>query len=268
MQVHRARPWLASLFALLASGFMVKVAEHEHLLLLPAALPAIAAPLFHIRKLQAQMLARAGIWSAVMLGMLFAHLERQPSAAIAMVVSGALALLIAGRSAASAEPGAFRPVAYQKTLTLSLVLALADTLTLWMWTAFALLGGAPRKDTLGFFICAVITLASVIGLYRLRMWGLALGVLGNLGIAIVFGARIIDVQELRIVFITTALTQLLVALPVLVGVIRRRPMELPAWLQNSTRVLYPAALLGVIALALQPLTGRSILLDIAMWLLH
>jgi hypothetical protein len=187
---------------------------------------------------------------------------------MAIVVSGALALLIAGRVRADAEPGAFQPVAYQKTLTLSLVLALADTFTLWMWTAFALTGGAPPADTLGFAICAVATLASAIGLYRLRLWALALSVVTNAGIALVFGARIIDVQELRIVFITTAIAQLVLALPVIVGVIRRRPLELPAWLQCGSRVLLPGALIAVIALALQPLQGRSILIDLAMWLLR
>ena len=259
---------MASLFALLATGLMVKVAEDGSFVPLPALLPGIAVLLFHGRTLPAQMIARAAIWSAVILGMLFAHLERPPHHASAMVVSGALALLVAGRAAASAGPGAFQPVAYQKTLSLSLVLALADTLTLWMWTAFALLGGARTADTLGFFACAMITLVSVIGLYRLRLWGLALGVLANIGIAIVFGADLIRVHELKLVFIATALAQLLVALPVLVGVIRRRPMELPAWLQHSSRVLFPAALVAVIALALQPLFGRSVLIEIAMWLMR
>jgi hypothetical protein len=100
------------------------------------------------------------------------------------------------------------------------------------------------------------------------MWGLTLNVLANIGIAIVFGTGIIDVQELRIVFMAAALVQLLLALPVLVGVIRRRPLELPMWLQRGARVLLPAALIAVIALAIQPLFGRSILVQLADWLLH
>jgi hypothetical protein len=64
------------------------------------------------------------------------------------------------------------------------------------------------------------------------------------------------------------LAQLVLALPVVIGVIRRRPLELPAWLQRSSRVLLPGALLAVIALALQPLQGRSILIDLARWLLR
>jgi hypothetical protein len=268
MQVHRARPWLASLLALLATGFMVKTTADGRIVPLPAILPAIAVLLFHGRTLPAQMIARAAVWSAMILGMLLAHLEREPSYASAMVISGALALLVAGRGAASAEPGSFRPVAYQKTLTLSLVLALADTLTLWMWTAFALMDAVRVIDKLGFLAFAVLTLVSAIGLYRLRMWGLTLSVLANIGIAVVFGTGLIRVYELKLVFIATALAQLLVALPVLVGVIRRRPMELPAWLQHSARVLYPLALLAVIALALQPRFGRSVLIEIARWLLH
>ena len=268
MQAHRARSWAASLLALLAFVFMLRLADEAHALLLPAALPAIAAVLFQSRKLQLQLLARAAIWAAVILNMLLAHLDRPPSWATAMVVSGALALLAAGRVAADSEPGAFQPVAYRKTLTLSLVLAFADTLTLWMWTAFALLGGAPAADTLGFLACAVVTLVGAVGLYRLRMWALALNVLANLGIAIVFAAGLIEIRELKIVFITTALAQLLVALPVLLGVILRRPLELPTWLQRGSRALLPAALLGVIALALQPLFGPSILLRLGLWLLH
>ena len=268
LQAHRSRAWVASLLAVLACVLMVKISEQEHLFLLPAVLPAVAAVLLHGRKLQLQLLARAAIWAAVILGMLIAHIDRHPGYAMAMVVSGALSLLVAGRAGAGAEPGAFQPAAYQKTLTLSLVLALADTLTLWMWTAFALIGGAPAADTLGFLTCAVVTLVGAIGLYRLRLWALALNVLANAGIALVFGARVIDVQELRLVFIATAAAQLLVALPVIAGVIRRRPLELPAWLQDSSRVLLPGALIAVIALALQPLFGRSVLVELAIWLLH
>jgi hypothetical protein len=267
MQAHRARPWLASLFALLSVASVLEVAGHELILFLPAALPATAAVLFHRRKLQLQLIARAAIWTAMILNMLIAHLDREPHYAVAAVVSGALALLAAGRIPEGAEAGSFQPVAYQKTLTLSLVLALADTLTLWMWTVFALLGGAPALDTLGFFSCAVVSLVGAVGLYRLRMWALVLNVLANIGIALVFGLGFIHVYELRIAFVATALAQLVVALPVLVGVIRRRPLELPAWLQHSARVLLPAALLGVIALAVQPLFGRSVLVQLAAWLL-
>jgi hypothetical protein len=137
-----------------------------------------------------------------------------------------------------------------------------------MWFAFALLGGAPATNTLGFLACALLTLICVIGLYQLRMWALALNVLANVGIAIVFGIGLIQMYELKIVFVATAIAQLLVALPVLAGVIRGRPLALPRWLQHSSRVLFPAALVAVIALALQPLFGRSVLVALADWLLH
>ena len=51
------------------------------------------------------------------------------------------------------------------------------------------------------------------------------------------------------------------------GVILRRPLELPAWLERSSRLLLPGALLAVIALAVQPMFGRSVLRELAMWLL-
>jgi hypothetical protein len=137
-----------------------------------------------------------------------------------------------------------------------------------MWAGFALQGHARTTEVVAFFTLGSITLVSAIGLYRLRMWGLVLGVLANAGIAILFGARLIDIYELRIVFVATALAQLLVAVPVLVGVVVRRPLEPPAWLERASRVLLPIALVGVIALALQPLFGRSILIRIAEYLLH
>src|SRR5436190_11195294 len=108
MQAPRARPWLASLFALLAFASVLEVAGRELVLLLPAVLPATAAVLFHRRKLQLQLIARAAIWTAVILNMLIAHLDREPHYAIAAVVSGALALLAAGRIPAGAEPGSFQ----------------------------------------------------------------------------------------------------------------------------------------------------------------
>jgi hypothetical protein len=66
----------------------------------------------------------------------------------------------------------------------------------------------------------------------------------------------------------TVIAPLVAALPVLVGVIRRRPLEFPAWLQRGSRVLLPAALAAVIALAIQPLFGRSVLIELATWLLR
>jgi hypothetical protein len=269
MQFNRARVWLASLLAILSCMFMVEVAEESPVLLLPAALPAVAALLFHFRTLQSQLIARAAIWAPMMLAMLFAHLDDDsPGFAMLMVASGALALLVAGRVSEKHEPGSFRPAAYRKILTLSLMLALADTFTLWMWALFAILGGARPNIAMGFLVFAVITLCSVHGLFRLQMWGLVLNLLANIAIAIVFQARIIDVQELRLAFIGSAIVQLLLALPVLIGVLRRRPLEAPAWLERASRLLPPIALIGVIALAIQPLFGPSILLRLASWLLH
>lgn len=268
MHADGVRPWLASLFSLVAFGFMFHIADRAQFMMLPAMMSIAAAALFHWPSMQAQLIARAAIWTPMLLNMLLAHLDQEAHDAVGMVVSGALALLAAGRITENVTPGSFQPIAYRKTLTLSLVLALADTLTLSMWTAFAVVAEAPRVDQLGFGLCAAVTLASAIGLYRLRMWGLVLGVIANVGIAIVFGAGIIEVQELRIVFIATAAAQLLVATPVIASVILRRPLELPAWLQTISRFLLPVALLGVIALALQPLFGSSILLRLATWLLH
>jgi hypothetical protein len=267
MQVHRARPFAASMLALFMLVFMLDTAKGESFLLLSGGLPLAAAGLFHGRKLQLQLMARAAIWAAMILDMVLAHIGWHMGAASGAVVTGALALLVAG-PVASAEPGAFQPVAYQRTLTLSLVLGLADTFTLWMWTGFAMLGNAPVIDTLGFLACAVVTLVSVIGLYRLRMWGLALSVVGNAGIVIVFGLDLIRLPELKIIFITPAIAQLVVALPVLAGVILRRPLEPPAWVLRASRMLVPTALVMMIALAIQPLFGRPVLRQIAEWLLR
>lgn len=268
MHVDGIRPWLASLFSLVAFGFMFRIADRAPFMMMPAMMAIAAAALFHWSSMQAQLIARAAIWTPMILNLLLAHLDPEAHDAVGMVVSGALALLAAGRITDDVTPGSFQPVAYRKTLTLSLVLALADTLTLSMWTAFAVIAETSMVDQLGFGLCAVATLASAIGLYRLRMWGLVLGVIANVGIAIVFGAGIIEVQELKIVFIATAAAQLLVATPVIAGVILRRPLETPAWLQKLSRFLLPVALLGVIALAIQPMFGPSILLRLATWLLH
>jgi hypothetical protein len=255
------------MLALFMLVFMLRTAGEQSALLLAGGLPIAAAGLFHGRKLQLQLMARAAIWAAVIFNMVLAHIGWWTSAASAAAVTGSLALLIAG-PAASAEPGAFQPVAYQRTLTLSLVLGLADAFTLWMWTGFAVLDHAPMPVTAWLLAFAVITLVSVIGLYRLRMWGLALSVLANLGIAIVFGAGLVQVQELKIIFITTAIAQLVVALPVLAGVILRRPLEPPAWLLRASRLLVPTALVMMIALALQPLCGRPVLRQLGEWLLR
>jgi hypothetical protein len=256
------------MLSLACAGAVYAGFHREPVLLWPAGLFVAAAIGFSIRRLQAQLLARGAIWTCIVLFMLIAHLndgERLP--AVGVLLGGCFALLVAARAPLSSAQTAFQPVAFRGTLLLSMVLALADTLALLFW-GFVFLVSPYDEHAIPLFICAGVMLVSVVGLYRLRTWGLALGIFTNLAIAILFWTQIIDVHELKLVFVACAVLQLLLPLPMLIGILRGRPLQGPSFLRKLSPALLPTALIAVMALAVQPLFGKSVLITIGTWLLY
>jgi hypothetical protein len=69
----------------------------------------------------------------------------------------------------------------------------------------------------------------------------------------------------RVVFIVPAVAQILLALPVLVAIIRRRPLTVPRSLARLS-ALVPAAAVAIMAgLNVQPWFGESVLRALVRW---
>jgi hypothetical protein len=213
------------------------------------AVPAIAAALIWSRRITAQLAAR-GIWWAFVLGGGLLSVGAPPTElrqmGCAMVAGAAGALLAAGGGGLREGGGAFRPVAFRGTLTLSLVLAIADAGTL-LWVGLL----ALMANRMPWFLLLVPFMAAgVIGLLRLRTWGLILSLVCNLLVAILAATRVLALPDpLRGLYVSTATLQLVVPLPMLITLVRRRAPGPDRW-QRARPAAATVALLGIAGLCL------------------
>jgi len=131
-------------------------------------------------------------------------------------------------------------------LTLALVLAIADTgALLWFGFGTAVFDGHPA-----ILLVVPLMIAGVVGLLRLRTWGLIAGIVSNLLVAILAATRVLDLPgPLRTLFIATATLQLLVPLPMLVTIARRRPPSDPERWRRLKAWGAPAAIVGIAAVS-------------------
>jgi hypothetical protein len=160
----------------------------------------------------------------------------------------AAALLLAGRAGLDAASGRFRPVAFRGTLVLSLVLALADAGSLSFCTfGTAMSGWRDAGAALALGALALLACVGVVGLLRLRTWGLLVALASNLlvGTLALTGALPLP-PPLRWLFMGTAGLQLIVPLPMLVTIVRRRPPPPDRW-QRFRSVATTVAILGLAA---------------------
>jgi hypothetical protein len=256
------RPAVASALCLFAAAVWAIEVVDEPLLFLyiPTALLVGAAGLVHLRSLGAQMLARGVMWALLLLGALLAQLEGPDGPGVGALIGGACAgalLFLGGRGLDAASPR-FAPIAYRGTLTAALTLAMADTLSLVFWSLAAIDSNEVGVGV-GLLGCAALMAIGIAGLYRLRTWGLAVNIAANLLIAGLVGSGALDTpSELTALLLTTAALQLLVPLPMLVGIVRRRPPALTAARSRAATVAAAAAILLVLALAVQPLFGQPL----------
>src|SRR5262249_18610334 len=190
------RPAVVSLLALVAAVCMRSWGGYlPWQLWMPTGLLVAAAALAHGRSAGSQLLTRAILWANLILAVVAAWVGNHhevPIAAILRASTGA-ALLVLGRAGLDRAEGDFVPVAFRSTLVALLVMALADAQTLALfgslfvadsfeagtgWAALAIAGG----------LCL-----AVLGLYRLRVWGLlveGVACLGLLGFAVLMQWRL------------------------------------------------------------------------------
>jgi|GEM_PF-1216698 len=187
-------------------------------IMVPVVLCAVSAFALHFRHLGAQIFARATWWSNLILGTLISISASgsEVKLGIMFALGSGVALLAMAREGLSDDvpAGKFNPSAFRTSLILTMVMALADTQSLMFF------GGMTFVDdgNFGGLLCAAVMTVAVVGLFRLKVWGVALNLVANLAVA---GLAVTDVLDLPdpIVgaLVTTAVLQLALPIPLLVA---------------------------------------------------
>jgi len=225
------RTGAASVFALVAAVAMQSWNGFDHdlpaALWIPTLLLAASAALVHSRHLGAQVLARAAWWSNAILGGLIAGTGGSSERATALILAGtcAAALALAGRSGLtdSGRASAFRPVAFRATLLVAMVMALADTQSLLLFGSLSAVDhGGHASEAALMLGSAFVMVVAIVGLFRLRVWGLALNVVANIAIAALAAAGCYELPNpLVYALVCTAVLQLLLPAPMIAAMVRR-----------------------------------------------
>jgi len=204
--------------------------------------PALACAAVWTRPLWAQLFARGVWWSFLAFGTFMALTGGSDrSLGTENAVAGAAALLAAGRLGLDAADGRFRPVAFRGTLLLALVLAMADLL-LFLWVG--VLGAADGHGALLLLLPPMA--AGVIGLMRLRTWGLLVGMATNVLIVTLMATRTLHFPHwsIRVLILSSAVAQLIVPLPMLATMAMRRAPGPDRW-RRARAVGATAVILGL-----------------------
>jgi hypothetical protein len=185
------------------------------------AAPAVAAGAIWIRRTELQLLSRGTWWALLLASILITSSSSRPETihfGACLVSCTAVALVAAGNT--GLEPrGRFQPVAFRGTLVLSLMLAIADAGALLLFGV----GHFMFDHSYGVLLLVVPMVAGVIGLLRLRTWGLLVSLGSNILVASLVSSQVVDLPvPLRWLYVATAGAQLLVPLPMLITIIRRR----------------------------------------------
>jgi hypothetical protein len=245
-----ARRALASVASLFATGVFVTIIRGERFSglqwLAPVALtgaPVVAAVSIWSGRIGLQLLARGIWWSLLLLGGLISLSESSDHSGCAVALAGACSLLLSGRSGLDGDRGRFRPVAFRGTLTVALVFAIADTATL-LWFGLA---RAVAEHQFSAILLVPPMVAGIVGLLRLRTWGLLVSLTCNLLVAILAATRTLDLPyALRPLLIGTAIVQLLVPIPMWVAIARRRIPPPDGW--RRTKLVVSTAVIIAIAM--------------------
>jgi hypothetical protein len=227
-----------------------------------------SAAMVALRPTWAGLVARGLAWSAVSLGTICVHLfavdRWAPAASLAASVTSVIAacvgLLLAGPLPRDERALRFRPATLAGPLQLALVLAIADVVVLGL---FAVIAIHDRATAVGAFlaVAALATTVAALGLYRLAGWAFLLLTLTNSIIATVMVVDVMNLRDspLRLVLAVPAIAQLVLAIPVAIAIARGTPIATPRWLAAPLRHARVAVLLAMVALALQPCFGPSLL---------
>lgn len=206
------------------------------------AVPFVVAGAIWLDRLTAQLLARGAWWSMLVLGTLVAMTGRSDSSTgVLMALLSAGALLVAGNIGLGSR-GRFAPVAFRGTLLVSLVLAIADTGAM-AWYCSGLAAFEHQRWPLAIVVPMV---TGIVGLVRLRTWGLIVNVLTNIAMVALVATHTLPLPSpLRELFIGSAAVQLVIPLPMFASILGGRKPSPEAW--RRTRAIAPIAIILAIA---------------------
>jgi hypothetical protein len=199
----------------------------------PVVLLGVSALLVHHGTVGSQILARGVWWSNLVLGVLLslAGGSDEREIGLVMAIATGLPLLVMGRMGLGEdERSAFRPIAFRTTLVLGMTMAVADIQALLFWGAIKIEneGGsrgplAQRTQGMLLLLAAAMMVVAVVGLYRLRVWGLLFGALCAAGLIGVMASGVCGLPgPLPESFIVTSAVQLLLPAPIVVAIVRGR----------------------------------------------
>jgi hypothetical protein len=271
MIAMRIRPLVASLCNVVGIVALCAQASHEHgdrsLMFGMAGIIAVASVLSLLRPMWAALAGRGLLWMVLAMITLVSVGDRPTVALTAAPLAMCAALLVLGRHALDQADGKFRPNHHRGALTLALVLGFADVATLTLWATFAL---STCREALpvgiAFLAIAGAIGASLYGLYRLYAWGFLLNLAVNVAVTLLMVFNVFHLGVIGLVFIVPAVAQILIALPVLIAIIRRRPLTVPASLARLGGFVPTVALLVMAGLNIQLWFGRPALVQLVHWI--
>jgi hypothetical protein len=268
----RIRPVLAITCCLIGAGPMLLEAHDARhsdapLFVGMAAVAIIAAALLALRPLWTALAGRGLLWTVLALATLADSASRPMWTFTTTALAMCAALLVLGRHTLDRQAAAFQPSHHRGPLTLALVLGFADVATLTGWSIVAFADGGGRAVLFGavFTGFAVAIAASLVGLYRLRAWGFLLNLAVNLAVVVLMMLDVLHLDIFRLVFIVPAVAQILLALPVLLAILLRRPLTVPRPLARLGALVPVLTLLVMAGLNVQAWFGEPALRQLVRW---
>ncbi|HEX8111817.1 MAG TPA: hypothetical protein VF516_28995 [Kofleriaceae bacterium] len=268
----RIRPVLAITCCLLGAGSLLLEAHNTThgdgpLMTGMAVIVVVAAALLALRPLWAALAGRGLLWTVLALTTLIDSISHPIWTATAAALAMCAALLALGRHALEGPTAAFRPNHHRGLLTLAMVLGFADVATLSTWSIFAFASGDGRALLFGLVFTAIAAAiaASLVGLYRLYAWGFLLNLAVNLAVTVLMMFDVFRFDVFRLVFIVPAAAQILLALPVLVAILLRRPLTVPRPLARLGALVPALTVLVMAGLNVQSWFGEPALRQLVRW---
>lgn len=235
-----------------------------------AAIALVAGALLALRPLWAGLAGRGLVWTTLAMMTLIDSAGRPAWTFTMTALAMCAALLAVGRDALDRPAAAFQPSHHRGPLTLALVLGFADVATLSAWAILAFASG--DRSAMGFAAAfagiAVAIAVSLVGLYRLYAWGFLLNLGVNLAVVILMLYNVFSLDIIGLVFIVPAAAQILLALPVLIAIIRRRPLTMPRLLTRLGALVPATAVVIMAGLNVQPWFGEPVLRALVRWGAH
>ncbi|MEM1350445.1 MAG: hypothetical protein AAGI01_17930, partial [Myxococcota bacterium] len=183
----------------------------------------------------AQLFARAVWWQALVFSCMFGvqlpfAVEGKGPAVMIFVLAfsgSVLSLVSAGRMRLEHESGVFKSVAFRMALLASFTLAMVDAQILLLYSGLSaqyILEGDSTWDLVDFVkstIASAAMVTALVGMYRLKVWAVALNVIVNLAIAAyALCGGVGPPEALPYWFAAIAFLQLLVSIPMIRFILR------------------------------------------------